>query len=148
MQYCTFTLNDRLYGVDVLKVQEVIRHHEMTRIPLAPGVVRGLMNLRGNIVATLDMRRQMGMAALEDEQSTINIITRSANGLVSLMVDQIGDVVDLDESESEALPGTVQSEARQFTDCVYKLKTGLLQILDPDRIAAVEPVDLRAEGRR
>lgn len=135
MQFCTFYLEDDLLGVDVLKVQEVIRNQEMTVIPLAHPTVRGLMNLRGNIVSAIDMRHHLGYKPLDaDAEPPVNVITRTPTGLVSLIVDRIGDVLDLDDENFEPVPGTVHSSGRKYINRVYKLKTHLLQVLDPEKV--------------
>src|SRR5580658_10359206 len=107
MQFCTFYLGKDLFGVAVLEVQEVVRQHEMTQVPLAPYVVRGLINLRGNIVSTIDMRRLLNMEPLDDESQSINVITRVSSGLVSLLVDHIGDVIEAPEDRFEPVPSVL-----------------------------------------
>jgi purine-binding chemotaxis protein CheW len=134
MQFCTFYLGSDLFGVPVLQVQEVVRQHEITHVPLAPAVVRGLINLRGNIVSTVDMRRVLKMEPLADESESINVITRVAGGLVSLLVDHIGDVIDAPEDRFEPVPSVLASEVRQIITRVCKLPGNLLMILNPDRI--------------
>ena len=134
MQFCTFYLGSDLFGVPVLEVQEVVRQHEITQVPLAPRVVGGLINLRGNIVCTIDMRRLLGMEPLTDSSETINVITRVASGLVSLLVDHIGDVIDAPEDRFEPVPPNLGSEVRQIITRVCKLPGNLLMILNPNRI--------------
>ena len=134
MQFCTFYLGSDLFGVPVLQVQEVVRQHEITQVPLAPAVVRGLINLRGNIVSTIDMRRVLRMEPLADASGSINVITRVAGGLVSLLVDHIGDVIDAPEDRFEPVPSVLAGEIRQVISRVCKLPGNLLMILNPDRI--------------
>jgi len=134
MQFCTFYLGSDLFGVPVLQVQEVVRQHEITQVPLAPAVVRGLINLRGNIVSTVDMRRVLRMEPLADASGSINVITRVAGGLVSLLVDHIGDVIDAPEDRFEPVPSVLAGEIRQVISRVCKLPGNLLMILNPDRI--------------
>ena len=138
MQFCTFYLGKNLYGIDVLEVQEVIRQQEVTKVPLAPAVIRGLINLRGNIVSTIDMRRLLKMEPFESEEQSINVITRVAGGLVSLLVDQVGDVIDAPEDRLESLPATVKTEAQKIITKVCKLPGNLLMILNPSRIIDFE----------
>lgn len=140
MQFCTFYLGRDLFGVAVLEVQEVVRQHEITNVPLAPSVVRGLINLRGNIVSMIDMRRLLKLAPLQDESQSINIITRVGGGLVSLLVDQIGDVIEAPDDRFEPVPPTLGSEARHIITKVCKLPEHLLMILNPDRIVEFDRV--------
>src|SRR4051794_28626709 len=94
-QYCTFFLDEHYFGIDVLKVQEIIRFQQMTRVPLAPPAVRGLINLRGQIVMGIDLRRRLGLQGAAAEATPVNIVVRTDDGAVSLLVDEIGDVVEV-----------------------------------------------------
>jgi purine-binding chemotaxis protein CheW len=134
MQFCTFYLGSDLFGVPVLEVQEVVRQQAITQVPLAPPVVRGLINLRGNIVSTVDMRRLLKMEPLAGAGESINVITRVSSGLVSLLVDQIGDVIDAPEDRFEPVPAVLAGDVRQVITRVCKLPGNLLMILSPDRI--------------
>jgi len=144
MQFCTFYLGNELFGVPVLEVQEVVRQHEVTAVPLAPQIVRGLINLRGNIVSTIDMRRLLRMEPLADNAESINVITRVSSGLVSLLVDQIGDVIDAPEDRFEAVPSVLAVEIRQIITRVCKLPGNLLMILNPDRIVEFDRTKIPA----
>ena len=90
-QFCTFVLGGHHFGIDVLKVQEIIRYQEMTRVPLAPPVVRGLINLRGQIVTAIDLRRRLELPERTDGQLPVNVVVKTDDGAVSLLVDEIGD---------------------------------------------------------
>lgn len=138
MQFCTFYLGNDLFGVPVLDVQEVVRQQEITAVPLAPPVVRGLINLRGNIVSSIDMRRLLNMDALVDESQSINVITKVADGLVSLLVDYIGDVIEAPDENLEPVPGTLENELKHIITKVCKLPGNLLMILNPARIVDFE----------
>src|ERR1700746_2142964 len=94
---CTFILDGLYFGVDVLKVQEIIRYQEMTRVPLAPPVVRGLINLRGQIVTAIDLRRRLELTDRPADQLPINVVVHTDDGAVSLLVDEIGDVLEVPE---------------------------------------------------
>ena len=144
MQFCTFFLGKNLFGAPVLEVQEVVRQQQITQVPLAHHVVRGLINLRGNIVSTIDMRRLLKMAPLEDESQSITVITRVAGGLVSLLVDQIGDVIEAPEDRFEPVPGTLGLEFRHIIAKVCKLPENLLMILNPERLVEFDRVKLPA----
>jgi len=129
-QFSTFFLHNLYLGVEVLKVQELIRLQEMTRVPLASRVVRGLINLRGQIVTAIDLRRQFGMPDLDPEKDPMNVVVRTDEGAVSLLVDEIGDVVEVDEQQFEPAPDTVRGRARELVTGVYKLDGRLLLVLD------------------
>lgn len=132
-QFCTFFLEGLFFGIEVEKVQEVIRYQEMTHVPLAPSVVGGLINLRGQIVTAVDMRRRLGLSERPEDQLPMNVVVRTEDGAVSLLVDEIGDVLETEEESFERPPETVQGVARELIRGVYKLKGQLLLILDTDK---------------
>lgn len=138
-QFCTFYLDSRLFGVDVLKIQEVLRFQPMTEVPLAPAVIRGLLNLRGSIVSTLDLRRRFAMPPLDSDTLPTNVVAQTPSGLISLLVDRIGDVVEVEQADFEPPPETLDATARELIDGVYKLPSGLLLILNVERALELEP---------
>ena len=140
-QLCTFFVDNLFFGVDVTRVQEVIRYQEMTRVPLASPVVGGLINLRGQIVTAIDMRRRLGLPPRRADQRPMNVVVRGDEGVVSLLVDEIGDVVDVDESWFEQPPATMSAGARELIRGVYKLKQQLLLLLDTEKATHVAPHD-------
>jgi purine-binding chemotaxis protein CheW len=139
-QYCTFYVDQGLYGVEVLKVQEVIQFHETTEIPLADPVIRGLMNLRGSIVSSIDLRKRFGLEPRQNGLEPTNVVTQSGSGLVSFEVDRIGDVVEVTEADYEPVPGTLDGEIRRMIEGVYKLEGELLLILNIERVLDLDPI--------
>ncbi|MBY0459634.1 MAG: chemotaxis protein CheW, partial [Gemmataceae bacterium] len=133
-QFCTFRLGDRCFGIDVLEVQEVIRAQPMTRVPLAPAVVRGLMNLRGRVVTALDLRRRFGLPDGPDDP--VNVVVSTDDGAISLLVDDVGDVLTLSAEAFEPVPDTLAGVARELVRGVYKLDDQLLLVLDTARAVA------------
>ncbi|MGB8063561.1 MAG: chemotaxis protein CheW [Candidatus Sulfotelmatobacter sp.] len=136
-QFCTFFLRDQFFGVPVSEVQEVIRYQEMTRVPLVPPVIRGLINLRGQIVMALDLRRRFEMEDRLDSQLPMNVVVRTDDGPVSLLVDEIGDVLEVEEEGFEHAPETLR-QARELVRGVYKLPDRLLLVLDTARAVSGE----------
>ncbi len=132
-QFCTFLVADLFLGVDVLRVQEVLRVQQTTRVPQAPDVIDGLINLRGQIVTSLDMRRRFQLPARAADQTAMNIVVRTDEGAVSLLVDEIGDVLDVDAAAYEDPPENLDPVARGLIIGVYKLKDRLLLVLDIER---------------
>jgi purine-binding chemotaxis protein CheW len=132
-QFCTFFLKDQFFGVPVQQVQEVIRYQEMTRVPLVPQVIRGLINLRGQIVMALDLRRRFGMQEMPDSQLPMNVVVRTDDGAVSFLVDEIGDVLQVDEENFEPPPETLKGQARELVRGVYKLQDRLMLVLNTER---------------
>jgi purine-binding chemotaxis protein CheW len=145
-QFCTFFLNGLYFGVEVLKVQEVIRYQEMTRVPLAPGMIRGLINLRGQIVTAIDLRHRLELPARAADVLPMNVVVRSDDGAVSLLVDEIGDVVEIEEDIFEAPPETLKGVARELIQGVYKLKERLLLILDTEKTVNVNATTRRTDN--
>ncbi|HEY2787446.1 MAG TPA: chemotaxis protein CheW [Fimbriiglobus sp.] len=141
-QFCTFHLGDLCFGVDVLRVQEIIREQAMTRVPSASRVVRGLINLRGQIVTALDLRRRLDLPDRPANQPPFNVVVQTDDGAVSLLVDQIGDVLSVHDRDFEPPPEILRGTARELIRGAYKLNGRLLLILDPDRT-----VTLTSDGR-
>ena len=136
-QYCTFTLDGHLFGVDVGEVQEVVLPQEMTRVPLAPRLVRGLINLRGQIVMAIDLRHRLGLPPRREDERPINLVVRSEHGAVSFLIDEIRDVVNVEEAQFEETPDTVHGALAEMLTGVYKLDGRLLLVLDKERLLAV-----------
>ena len=132
-QFTTFVLDGHLFGVEVETVQEVIRYQDMTRIPLAAGAVGGLINLRGQVITALDLRRRLGMPDRPAGQLPMNVVVRTEEGAVSLLVDQIGEVIETDAAHFEGPPDTVTAQAKDLIRGAYKLDNALLLALDVPR---------------
>ncbi|MEO8428076.1 MAG: chemotaxis protein CheW [Verrucomicrobiota bacterium] len=137
-QFATFFLNGLFFGVEVFKVQEVIRYQEMTRVPLAPRMIEGLINLRGQIVTAIDLRRRLEMPPRAAGELPMNVVVRSDDGVVSLLVDEIGDVVEVEDDIYERPPETLNGVARELIRGVYKLKERLLLILDTEKTVGLQ----------
>lgn len=137
-QFATFLLDEYYFGVEVLRVQEVIRYQDMTRVPLAPNVVQGLINLRGQIVTAIDLRRRLDLPERADGVQPMNVVVRTSDGVVSLLVDEIGDVIETRQTDFEAAPETINGAARELVTGVYKLKDRLLLALDVERATSLE----------
>jgi purine-binding chemotaxis protein CheW len=142
-QFATFYANGLLFGVEVVRVQEVLRYQEMTPVPRAPEVIEGLINLRGQIVTAIDARRRLGLPAREADRTPMNMVIRSDDGAVSLLVDEIGDVLDVEQAAFEPVPENVAPSIRDLTTGVYKLKERLLLVLDTGKA-----VDVGSSGPR
>jgi len=132
-QLSTFFVADLFFGVDVLRVQEVLRFQQMTHVPQAPEVIEGLINLRGQIVTAIDLRRRLGLPPRMGGQVPTNMVIRTDDGAVSLLVDEIGDVLDVDAATYERPPENLDPAAREIIQGVYKLKDRLLLVLDTER---------------
>jgi purine-binding chemotaxis protein CheW len=138
VQLCTFTLDGLWFGVGVDRVQEIVRHLSLTPVPLAPPVIRGLMNLRGQIVTAIDLRRRLEFPERTTNDLPMNVVIRTEDGLVSLLVDLIGDVVVVETDMRDAPPPTLKGAARELIRGAYQLPNRLLLDLDLDRALALD----------
>ena len=136
-RFATFFVSDLFFGVDVLRVQEVLRCQPMTRVPRAPKVIEGLINLRGQIVTAIDMRRRLGLESRSPAAAPMNVVVRTEEGAVSLLVDAIGDVIDVEGDAFELPPQNLDARARGVIRGVCKLVDRLLLVLDTERAAEV-----------
>ncbi len=136
-RFTTFTVDGMLFGVEVMKVQEVLRAQACTRVPLAPEVVSGLINLRGQIVTSIDMRRRLNLPLRAPDAIPMNIVVRSGDEAVCLLVDEIGDVLQVEASRFERRLHNIDPAVRDLIVGVYKLDDRLLLVLDTNRTVAV-----------
>jgi purine-binding chemotaxis protein CheW len=142
-QFCTFFLAGQFFGVPVEQVQEVIRYQNMTRVPLVPDVIRGLINLRGQIVTAIDLRRRLSLPERSSDQLPINIVVRTDDGPVSLLVDDIGDVIAVSPDSFESTPQNMPAERKELVTGVYKLEGRLFLVLNTERVLQIGPDEPR-----
>lgn len=131
----TFVVDGLHLGVDALEVQEVLRHQPMTQVPLAPAEVSGLINLRGQVVTALDLRRRLRRPDRPEGELPMNVVVRTDDGPVSLLVDEIGDVIEVPADALEGNPETVSDLERELVLGVHKLAGQLLMVLDVAKVA-------------
>jgi purine-binding chemotaxis protein CheW len=136
-RFSTFSVAGLLFGIDVLRAQEVLRYRPLTRVPKAPEVIEGLMNLRGQIVMAIDTRRLLDLPPRGAGEQPMNVVIRSESGAVSLLVDEIGDVLDLEDAAFELPPANLDGATRKFIRGVFKLDHQLLLVLDPEQISDI-----------
>ncbi len=136
-RFSTFSVVDLFFGIDVLRVQEVLRSQPLTRVPKTPEVIEGLMNLRGQIVTAIDMRRLLHLPARGNGEQPMNVVIRTDSGAVSLLVDEIGDVLDLEDAAYEPPPANLDPATRKLIRGVFKLEQQLLLVLDPEQIVDI-----------
>ncbi len=135
-QFCTFYVDSLFLGIDVQQIQEVIRYQGMTRVPLAAAAISGLINLRGQIVTAIDLRCRLGLPLRKPGEPPMNVVVRDGENAVSLLVDRIGDVLEVDDELFEAPPSTVRASVRGLIVGAYKLSDRLLLVLDTGRALA------------
>lgn len=139
-QFCTFYLDKYCFGINVQEVQEVFRYQEITSMPLAPEVITGMINLRGQIITAINLRQRLGMEPRPEDRVPMNVVVRTNDDVVSLLVDSIGDVMEISEDLFEQPPDTVQGAMRELVIGVYKLEGRLLMILDTKKVVQFDAV--------
>ena len=140
-QFCTFHVGDLFLGIEVERIQEVLSDVTITPVPMAPVAVRGLINLRGQIVTAIDLRQRFDLPVRHPEAASSTIVLDSSDEHLSLVVDRAGDVVEVEESAFEDPPDTLKGEARRLIRGAYKLQRRLLLVLDLEHAVALDGVD-------
>lgn len=133
-KFTTFFIGERLYGIDVMKVQEITKQMDITRVPLAPNYVYGLINLRGQIATAIGLRELLEIPG-EKPSETMNVVCEVGGLLLSLVVDRIGDVIEVKSDTFENSPDNLPKSVQRFMSGIYKLDKQLLSILELDKIS-------------
>lgn len=136
-QICVFKVAEYSFGIDVQKVQEVLRYQYSTRVPLAPPMVCGMINLRGQVVMAIDLRLRLGFPERSPDQTAINLVVRTSDGVVSFLVDELDDVLSVTDEMLDRPPDTMDAIERSFVTECCKLSDRLLLILDTELVADV-----------
>lgn len=136
-QVCVFRVAEHTFGIDVRKVQEVLRFQHATPVPLAPPTVCGMINLRGQVVMAIDLRLRLGLPERSADQSAINVVVRTSDGVVSFLVDELHDVLSVTDDMLDRPPDTMDAIERSFVTGCCKLSDRLLLILDTELVADV-----------
>jgi len=131
-KFCTFHVGDLFLGIEVERVQEVLRGSVITPVPKAPSAIRGLINLRGQIVTAFDLRTRFDLPRNDAEESSTILVLDGGAELFSLVVDRAGDVVEVDDDHFEEPPDTLRNESRRLIGGAYKLEQRLLLVFDVD----------------
>lgn len=129
-EYVTFSLGDQWIGIPVGSVQEVLVAQHIARVPLAPSAVAGFLNLRGQIVTSIDLRTTLGLKAREADTTFMNVVVRQDGELFAFMVDDVGDVLAFDDEVIEDTPATLDARWRSACHGIVRREHDLLLILD------------------
>lgn len=133
-QYVSFWLDEQLLGVPVNVVQEVLNPQKIAKTPLARPEIAGLLNLRGQIVTAVNLRERMGLRALAGDRESMNVVVRHNNESFSLLVDEVGDVININGETLQPVPHTLDAHWKSVTKGVFRLEKRLFIILN---VAAV-----------
>ena len=136
--YATFSLGGEIFAVDALQVQEIVLFQKMTPVPHSPTYILGLINLRGQIVTALDLRYRLSGEPISISENNMNVILKTPAGICSVLVDDVGDVLEIEDARMESVPETMSARMRDFITKICKMDDGLLCILDIDRIVKQE----------
>ena len=138
IRICTFRVGSLWCGVGLEHVQEIAGYLPMTPIPLAPNVVCGLLNLRGQVVTAIDLRTRLDLPTRSDMELSYNLVVKRRAGIVSLVVDEVGDVIETSRNALGIPPPTLSQRVSRFVDAVLETEARLLLTLDIDTISSME----------
>ncbi|WP_177420492.1 chemotaxis protein CheW [endosymbiont of Lamellibrachia barhami] len=138
LQLVTFRLKDESYGINVMKVQEVLRVTEIAPVPGAPPFVLGIINLRGNVVTVIDTRSRFGLPSAELDDSSRIVIIESEKQVVGILVDAVAEVVELNADEVDAAPNVGNDENSRYIQGVATRENGLLILVDLNKLLTDE----------
>ena len=133
-QLCTFYLGDLFCGVEASVVREIVRSQRMTRVPKAPPEIAGLINLRGQIIVALDLRVRIGLESACPQSFSMNVVVKVRDEVVSLLVDRIGDIVEVNDRCFEPPPVTLRGVKRTVIEGAYKINGQLLATLNHNEL--------------
>ena len=138
LQWVTFKLDNETHGINVMRVQEVLRYTEIAPVPGAPSYVLGIINLRGNVVTVIDTRQRFGLMNAEISDNTRIVIIEADKQVVGIMVDSVAEVVYLRQSEIETAPNVGNEESAKFIQGVCNKNNELLILVELDKMMSEE----------
>jgi purine-binding chemotaxis protein CheW len=138
IQLVSFNIGDEEFGVDILKVQEINRMLDVTRVPNAPEYVDGVINLRGKVIPIIDLRRRFGMERKEHDKNTRIVVVELSGKVVGFVVDAVSEVLRIPKSVTEPPPPIVAGIDAEYITAVGKLEDRLLILLDLEKVLSAE----------
>jgi len=133
IQYSTFFIAGHLYGIDVTQVQEIVKSMPTTQVPLAKNYVKGLINLRGQVATAIELRKLLEITE-EAPSELMNVVCRCDGNLISFMVDEIGEVIEVSNEDFEQPPNTIPENIRSLMTGVYKTEQHLISIINVENV--------------
>ncbi len=133
-QCVTFTLENEIYGINVMQVQEVLREVEVAPVPGAPHYVLGIINLRGNVVSVIDARTRFGLPTKESDDMTRIIVIEVQQQIIGILVDSVAEVVDVNRDEVDSAPNVGNAETAKYIDGVVSRGDMLLILVDLNKL--------------
>ena len=132
--YLIIHLEDQIFGVPVLQVQDVLRDIQFTKVPLAPAEVSGALNLRGRIVTAINVRQRLGLPRYEGEKDPLSVVVEHEGELYSLVIDSVGDVLSIKDSAIQDNPPTLDPLWRDISEGIYRMEGKLMLVLDVSKL--------------
>jgi purine-binding chemotaxis protein CheW len=140
-QLVVFTLGDEEFGVDIAQVREIVRLVQITYLPKAPSFIEGVVNLRGQVLAVIDLSKRLNIASKPRSEQSRIIVVEVSDNTVGMIVDSVSEVLRLSSDRIEEVPDLVETEVPEhYIRGVGKLKDRLLVLLDLDRVLSPEEV--------
>jgi len=139
-QLVTLTVDNQVFGIPILAVQDIVEPFQITPVPLAPSAVAGVMNLRGRIVNVIDLRHCLGDLSYHEIDNQMGVTIEYHNDLYTLLVDSIGDVIAVEQNLIEKAPATLSESLRRLCQGVIRRKENLLVVLDVEKILDQETI--------
>jgi purine-binding chemotaxis protein CheW len=151
-KYLTFKLGDEEYGLEILKVQEIIGAMEVTRVPRTPEYVRGVINLRGKVIPVIDIRKKFGLEVVDETEKTCIIVVQVEQGnrsvTMSIVVDEVSEVLDIDGSQLEPTPEFGSTINTDFILAMGKVGEKVVMLLGIDKVLSTEEIkDIEHVGK-
>ena len=141
-KYLTFKLGSEEFGLEILKVQEIIQMQAITRIPRLPGFVRGVINLRGKVIPVVDLRRKFDLDEIEDTERTCIIVVQihaeQSMHIMGVIIDEVREVLDIPAESIEDAPAFGASIDTEFILGMGKIGQGVKILLDIDKVLSVQ----------
>ncbi len=134
LQLATFAVGDLLLGIEIDRIQEINRQLDITPVPRAPSFVRGVINLRGEVVSVIDPRTILGLPPADVTRSSRNLVIQSRGELIGLMVDRIADILSVSTSDIDAPPAHIQGVDGRFFKGVHTTDKELVVLIDLDEL--------------
>ena len=133
-EYVTVLIGGQLFGLPILRVQDVFAPERLTKVPLAPAEIAGVLNLRGRIVTLIDMRTRLGLGSGENGNAPMAVGVESRGESYGLLIDSVGEVLKLEGMACEPNPNNLDARLARVSTGIYRLEGQLLMVLDVDRV--------------
>ncbi len=132
--FLTVVVAGQQFGIPILQIQDVLGEQKLTTIPLSPDEISGSLNLRGRIVTAIDVCKRLGISTEREQRKTMSVVVEYEHELYSLIIDQVGDVMKLEDEKFEQNPATLDPVWKEISMGVYRLENDILVILDVPKL--------------